>query len=64
MKEEHQGCNRKHIAVSHDQSIVCCPTPDQMVWNTHPRVYLDIAAHGHVTCPYCGTQFRYEYDGV
>jgi len=39
---------------------VFCPNPqaDMKLWNTHPRVYLDIAHTGEAKCPYCGTIYR------
>ncbi|WP_334107773.1 zinc-finger domain-containing protein [Methylobacillus sp.] len=35
-----------------------CPTDEVALWCSHPRVFLDIAATGHVACPYCGTKYR------
>lgn len=37
-----------------------CPNPQagMEVWNSHPRVYLDLAHSGTARCPYCGTQYR------
>lgn len=35
-----------------------CPPPSQQLWNTHPRVYLPVAATGEARCPYCGTVYR------
>jgi uncharacterized Zn-finger protein len=34
-----------------------CPLPSMSLWNSHPRVYLPIAATGDAKCPYCGTRF-------
>ena len=36
-----------------------CPNPkaDMKLWNTHPRVFLDLS-HGEAKCPYCGTVYR------
>ena len=36
-----------------------CPHPkaDMKLWNTHPRVFLNMA-QGEAKCPYCGTQYR------
>jgi uncharacterized Zn-finger protein len=28
------------------------------LWNSHPRVYLDIAQSGAAKCPYCGTVYK------
>ena len=43
-----------------DMGGVFCPNPkaDMKVWNSHPRVYLDVAKTGEVKCPYCGTEYR------
>ena len=39
---------------------VHCPSPlaDMKIWNTHPRVFLDVAKTGEAKCPYCGTVYR------
>ena len=39
---------------------IFCPSPkaDMKLWNTHPRVYLDIAQTGAAKCPYCGTVYK------
>ena len=39
---------------------IFCPSPkaDMKLWNTHPRVYLDIAQSGAAKCPYCGTVYQ------
>ncbi len=35
-----------------------CPLPSMALWNSHPRVYLPIAADGGASdCPYCGAHF-------
>jgi uncharacterized Zn-finger protein len=36
-----------------------CPTPAMELWNSHPRVYLPIAAGGEAKCPYCGALFKW-----
>lgn len=28
------------------------------LWNSHPRVFLDVAKTGQAACPYCGTVYR------
>ncbi|MGI4779453.1 MAG: zinc-finger domain-containing protein [Janthinobacterium lividum] len=42
------------------QGGVYCPSPkaDMKLWNTHPKVYLEIARSGEAKCPYCGTVYR------
>ena len=39
---------------------VHCPNPAMPLWSSHPRVFLDVAATGTASCPYCGTQYRLE----
>ena len=34
-----------------------CPTPAQLLWNAHPRVFLPIEKTGEALCPYCGTRY-------
>ncbi|QHE83776.1 zinc-finger domain-containing protein [Hydrogenophaga sp. BPS33] len=43
-----------------DQGGVFCPSPlaDMKLWNSHPKVYLDVAATGSAKCPYCGTVYQ------
>lgn len=42
------------------QGGVHCPGPlaDMTLWNSHPKVYLDIAHSGEAKCPYCGTVYK------
>ena len=42
------------------QGGVYCPSPkaDMKIWNSHPKVYLDVARTGMAKCPYCGTEYR------
>lgn len=35
-----------------------CPTPEQKLWNSHPRVYLPIEKEGTAVCPYCSALYR------
>ena len=39
---------------------IFCPSPkaDMKLWNSHPRIYLDIASSGAAKCPYCGTVYK------
>jgi uncharacterized Zn-finger protein len=39
---------------------VFCPSPlaDMKLWNSHPKVFLDVARTGHAKCPYCSTEYR------
>jgi len=42
------------------QGGVYCPSPQagMALWNSHPKVYLDVAKTGEARCPYCGTVYR------
>jgi uncharacterized Zn-finger protein len=42
-----------------DQGGVFCPNPkaDMKIWNSHPKVYLDVGHTGKAKCPYCGTEY-------
>jgi uncharacterized Zn-finger protein len=42
------------------QGGVFCPNKlaGMELWNSHPKVFLDIAQKGEVKCPYCGTQYK------
>jgi len=42
------------------QGGIYCPSPkaDMKIWNTHPKVYLDVARTGQAHCPYCGTIYQ------
>lgn len=42
------------------QGGVYCPRPEagMKLWNTHPKVYLDVAHTGEAKCPYCGTVYQ------
>jgi uncharacterized Zn-finger protein len=42
------------------QGGVFCPSPlaAMKIWNSHPKVYLDVAHSGHAKCPYCGTVYQ------
>ena len=42
------------------QGGVFCPNPkaDMKLWNSHPKVYLEMAHSGEAKCPYCGMVYR------
>jgi uncharacterized Zn-finger protein len=48
------------IKVTRDDLPLCCPRPEDEVWNMHPRVYLPIESSGDEVCPYCGTRYVLE----
>jgi len=56
--EEGKTVNRqRHIEVSPSELPLHCPLASQMLWNSHPRVFLPIEQTGEVLCPYCGTRY-------
>ena len=57
MSEANKACTEKQYEVTHDQLPLCCPLPDQRIWDAHPRVYLPIEQTGQVTCPYCDAHY-------
>jgi len=42
------------------QGGVFCPSPlaDMKIWNSHPKVYVDVGHSGQAKCPYCGTVYK------
>jgi len=46
------------VVVSQSDLPLCCPRPEDEVWNMHPRVYLPIEKTGEASCPYCGTRYQ------
>jgi len=46
------------VEVSRRELPVCCPRPDEALWNSHPRVFLPLREPGQSElCPYCGRRF-------
>jgi len=50
--------DKTEIEVAAKDLPLHCPLPSQKLWNTHPRVFLDVSATGEARCPYCGTVYR------
>jgi uncharacterized Zn-finger protein len=48
------------IRISRSDLPLCCPRPQDEVWNMHPRVYLAIEKTGQEVCPYCGARYVLE----
>jgi uncharacterized Zn-finger protein len=34
-----------------------CPMPGMALWNSHPRVFLDVEKEGYARCPYCSAEY-------
>lgn len=52
------ACTERHYTVTRLNLPLCCPMPDRVLWNAHPRVYLPIEQLKKVTCPYCDTVYE------
>ena len=50
----------KTVEVTAHDLPLHCPTPDAPLWSRHPRVYLDVAKTGEVTCPYCSAHYVFK----
>lgn len=46
------------ITVQANQLPLHCPTPEQALWNQHPRVFIRLTEGHTARCPYCGTQYQ------
>lgn len=53
--------SRSHLKRAYEVSQrdlpLACPSRTDRLWDSHPRVYLPIDKIGHITCPYCGTDY-------
>ncbi len=49
--------NQKVCEITEAELPLHCPQASMSLWNSHPRVFLPIATHGKVRCPYCGTEY-------
>jgi len=49
---------RQEYEVSRKDLPLSCPTPEQKIWNSHPRVYLPLEETGTAVCPYCSARYR------
>ncbi len=44
--------------VSRADLPLSCPTLEQKLWNSHPRVFIPIEETGTAICPYCSARYR------
>jgi uncharacterized Zn-finger protein len=49
---------QREYQVSRAELPLSCPTEEQKLWNSHPRVYLPIEDSGEAICPYCSALYR------
>jgi uncharacterized Zn-finger protein len=57
MNEEKTVNTARQIEVEAKDLPLHCPMPSMLLWNAHPRVFLDITKSGEALCPYCGTRY-------
>ena len=50
--------NLSQIEVTAADLPLHCPMPSMKLWNTHPRVFIDVLSTGEAKCPYCGTVYK------
>jgi len=48
---------KRYYEISSQNLPLSCPLKNSSLWDSHPRVYLPIVKTGHVTCPYCETEY-------
>ena len=57
MPQEQTVNKARLIEVTAKDLPLHCPMPSQLLWNSHPRVFLPIEETGEALCPYCGTRY-------
>ncbi len=50
-------CSEKRYEVLLSDLPLSCPNSNMELWDSHPKVYLDIDGTGEVMCPYCGALY-------
>ena len=54
----------RHYEVTRADLPLHCPMDGMTLWNSHPRVFLDIEANGRAKCPYCGAEYTLKAKGA
>ena len=50
--------NAQHqYSVTRAELPLSCPSPAMALWNSHPRVFLQVENTGFAKCPYCGAEY-------
>ena len=52
----------KVIEINEASLPLCCPRPEDVLWNQHPRVVLPIVRGQTVQCYYCGMTYHWPDD--
>lgn len=61
VKKQPPESQEKVCIVHHQDLPLSCPK-DDVLWKTHPKIYLPIDKTGRETCPYCGTKYILQDD--
>jgi len=46
-----------HYVISKANLPLHCPMDGMSLWNSHPRVFLQLNESGQAKCPYCGADY-------
>jgi len=57
LNKSDQSGQARMVEISEAELPLHCPVADQMLWNSHPRVFLPVEESGEALCPYCGTRY-------
>jgi len=52
-----QANAQQQYTVSRAELPLACPSPAMALWNSHPRVFLQVEKTGFAKCPYCGAEY-------
>ena len=56
--EANAEANAQHqYSVTRAELPLSCPSPAMALWNSHPRVFLQVEKTGFAKCPYCGAEY-------
>lgn len=56
-KKQTASLERRYEVTTNDLPL-SCPMPHMQLWDSHPRVYLQIEKTGQALCPYCGATYH------
>ena len=52
-----QANAQQQYSVTRAELPLSCPSPAMALWNSHPRVFLQVEKTGFAKCPYCGAEY-------
>ena len=57
-----ENITQRYVEVTADALPLFCPTPQNSLWNAHPRVAIPVDKLGEARCPYCSTVYKFKGD--